>query len=88
MKTLALSKLAHLLIVLPNPPKWFTKQINTLFFKFLWNDGPDRIRRQVVTQTYAKGGLRMVDIAAYTSSLKLSWIRRVFFKVMLIGSHQ
>ena len=31
MKTLALSKLAHLLIVLPNPPKWFTKQINTLF---------------------------------------------------------
>ena len=56
IKTLALSKLAHLLIiVLPKPPKWFTKQINTLFFKFLLNDGPDRIRRQVVTHTYAEG---------------------------------
>ena len=75
IKTLALSELAHLLIVLPNPSKWFTKQKNKLFFKFLWNDGPDRIRRQVVTQTYAKGGLKMVAIAVYTSSLKLSWIR-------------
>ena len=48
------------------------------FFKFLWNVGPDGIRRQVVTQAYAKGGLKMVDIAVYTSSLKLSWIRRFF----------
>ena len=72
---MALSELAHLLIVPPNPPKWFTKQINTLFFKFLWNDGPDRIRRQVVTQAYAEGGLKMIDIGVYISSLKLSWIR-------------
>ena len=78
IKTLALSKLAHLLIVIPNLPKWFAKQINTLFFKFLWNDCPDRIRRQVVTQAYAKGGLKMIDIDVYISSLKLSSIRRFF----------
>ena len=34
IKTLVLIKLAHLLIILPNPPKWFTKQINTLFSNF------------------------------------------------------
>ena len=27
---------------------------------------------QAVTQAYAKGGLKMVDFAVYTSSLKLS----------------
>ena len=40
IKTLALTKLAHLLIVLSNPPKRFTKQITTLFLNCLWDDGP------------------------------------------------
>ena len=31
-----------------------------------------------MTQAYAKGGLYVVDIAVYISSLKLSWIRRFF----------
>ena len=44
-------------------------------FLFLWNDVSGRIRRQVVTQGYAESNLKMVDIALYTSSLKLSWIR-------------
>ena len=43
IKSLALSKFIHLFLALPNPPGELIKRLDTLFFKFLWNSGPDRI---------------------------------------------
>ena len=43
IKSLALSKLTHLLISLPNPPDNLLKSLDKLFYKFIWNSGPDAI---------------------------------------------
>ena len=45
IKSLALSKFIHLFLALPNPPGDFVKNVEKIFYKFLWNAGPDRIKR-------------------------------------------
>ena len=72
LKTLAVSKLTFLLLSLPNPPKCFLDELNTMFFKFLWQSQCDRIKRNRVVLNYNQGGLKMINIYTFCKSLKLS----------------
>ena len=77
IKSLALAKFIHLLLALPNPPGDFIKRLERLFFKFLWNAGPDRIKREVIVKDLKAGGLRMININSFIKALKITWLRRV-----------
>ena len=77
IKTLAVSKITHLLIALPNPNENIMKEIESLFFKFLWNNKPDKIKRTVLIKQYTEGGLKMIELHSFMHSLKLSWLRRL-----------
>ena len=77
IKSLLISKIVHLLTALPNPSKSALKELEKLFFNFIWGGKRDPIKRAKLTQTYANGGLRMVDITAFTNSLKLTWLKRM-----------
>ena len=77
IKSLAFSKFIHLFTALPNPPEQFVKQLEKLFYKFLWNSGPDRISRNVIIQDVKEGGLRMIKINKFIESLKVTWLRRI-----------
>jgi len=48
-----------------------------MFFKFIWNDGPDEISRVTFTQDVCNGGLRAVGVRKFIQALKVTWIRRV-----------
>ena len=37
----------------------------------------DRIKRNVLCQEYTQGGLKMINLDAFITSLKLTWIRRL-----------
>ena len=45
IKTLAISKLVHIFSTLPNPPTYLISLLEKTFFKFIWNDKPDKIKR-------------------------------------------
>ena len=77
IKSLAISKFIHLFTALPNPPEQFVKQLEKLFYKFLWNSGPDRISRNVIIHDVKEGGLRMIKINKFIESLKVTWLRRI-----------
>ena len=77
IKTLAMTKINHLLIALPSPPLNMLKDLQSMFFKFIWGGPRDRIKRKVCTKDYGDGGLRMFDIFAFNDSLKVTWIRRI-----------
>ena len=77
IKTLLISQFNHLFISLPNPSTEFISNLNSLLYKFLWNDKPDKIRRDIVIKGYGDGGLKRIDINSFIISLKLSWIRRL-----------
>ena len=66
-----------MLLALPNPPERILKEINSLFFKFIWNNSGDRIKRKITIKDYEDGGLRMIDIFNFVDALKITWIRRL-----------
>lgn len=76
VKSLALSKFTHLFLALPNPPGNLIKQLERMFYKFLWNSGPDRIKRSIIIKDMNAGGLRMINILNFIKALKISWLRR------------
>ena len=53
-----------------------------VFFKCLWNAGPDRITRKVAIKNLSLGGLRMPHIYFIIKALKISWLRRVIQQVV------
>ena len=48
-----------------------------MFYDYLWNKGPDKIKRVVETQNYIEGGFRMVDINMFMYALKITWLRKL-----------
>ena len=77
IKSLALSKLNHLFLSLPSPGKNILKQIETKFYKFIWNGKPDKVKRKTLSKHYFEGGLHMIDIETFISAIKITWIRRL-----------
>ena len=77
IKSLLLSKLVHILMALPNPSQEYIKKIENMFYKFLWNDKPDRVKRSRIVQNYSLDGLQMVDVKAFIHTLKLAWLKRL-----------
>ena len=82
IKSLLLPILNHLFISLPNPIENVVKELNTIFYEFLWN-GTAKIKRTVVVKQYFEGGLKMINIKAFVSALKATWIRRL----LRVGGH-
>ena len=78
IKTIVLSKFVHLFIALPNPPQALIKSLENTFYKFLWNQGPDRIKRIHSGKSIKAGGLGMIDLNLFILSLKIPWLRRCF----------
>ena len=76
IKSLALSKLSHVVLVCPHISPNVLEELISLSFNFLWRNKPDRIKRCDVTLPYEKGGLNMPDIKNFWDSLKMSWSRR------------
>ena len=76
IKSLLLSSLNHLFISLPNPNEKLLKDLNELFFNFIWT-GTTRIKKTVLCQEYCNGGLKMVNINAFIAALKTTWLRKI-----------
>ena len=79
VKSLLVSKLVHVLSALPDPCTDTIKKLNSVLFSFIWNNGADKIKRSVIVQSYERGGLKMVDIQSFLSSLKTSWLKRLYW---------
>ena len=77
IKSLALSKLSHVALVIPNPTKIMFKKIETIFYKFLWNGKSEKVCRADTKLPEKLGGLGMPDIEQFWLSFKFSWLRRL-----------
>ena len=75
IKSLAVSQLVYILAPLQTDHKAI-KEINVLFYKFLWDGKEDKIKRNVMINDFSEGGLKMIDIESFNKSLKSSWIKK------------
>ena len=70
-------KLVHLLSSLPSPDNNSFRQIETLFYSFIWNNKRDKIARKTKINTVENGGLKMIDIRTFDKALKISWVKKI-----------
>ena len=77
LKSLVLSKLVHLWLLLPDPPDNFVKNLQKMIFQFIWNRKRDRISRISAVKAIRDGGLGVTDVKCYIESLKLTWINKL-----------
>ena len=78
VKTLAMSKVIHIFTRVPNPPNEYILKIHIIIFSFIWKDGPDRIKRSIITKNYTEAGLKMVETLIFIKALKVPWLRSYF----------
>ena len=77
LKSLILSKVVHLWLLLPNPPDALVNDIQKSVFRFVWGNKNDKISRKVSTKSLANGGIGIPDVRKFISALKLTWIRKL-----------
>ena len=78
IKSLLLPQLLYLFSVLCiNIPKTFFKKLNYLFYKFIWNGGNDRVKRDIFCNDYEHGGLRMFDPLLFSQAQKFIWVKQL-----------
>ena len=77
IKTYVISKFNHLFLALPSPKKEFIKKLESLIFNYLWDGKPDKVKREIITNDYVHGGLKMLNLNTFISSLKITWVRRL-----------
>jgi hypothetical protein len=67
----------QILTVLPNPHVQVTKEIRDIFYKFLWDGKPDKIKRNVIINNYDEAGLKLPYIESLCKALKMSWLHKL-----------
>ena len=77
LKSLLLPKLNHLFSSLPNPPKAVIERLQKKCFNFIWQNKPDKIKRNVMMLNPEHGGIKTPNIRKIISSQKLKWLKRI-----------
>ena len=77
VKSLALSKLVHFFISLPNPPETFMREINKKLYSFIWKKKPPKIKKSTLELNIEEGGLKMVNIYKFEQTLKVKWLKKI-----------
>ena len=97
LKTLILPKILFLFSIVYVPDEML-KTIDNLFFNFLWNKKPPKIKKNTITGMIKDGGLKMVDVHKMHTAAKCIWIKRLlndskgnwkilFVKMLSINEH-
>ena len=76
LKSLILSKLIYLWILLPNPPEILIQNLQKECFDFVWDKKRDKIKRTLSIHHYKEGGINVPHISNYIKSLKLGWLKK------------
>ena len=77
LKSLILSKLVHLWLLLPNPPDAIVNEIQKCVYCFVWGRKNDKISRKVSVKSIESGGIGIPDVRRFTNALKVTWIKKV-----------
>ena len=81
VKAIALSKVTHLIQIIPNPPPAQILRLQRIINKFIWK-GPGQkkvvINQEAAEQPHSRGGLAIPNVQNFWDGLKLAWLSRLF----------
>jgi len=76
IKTFAIPKLIYPFTVFENPNIKICNNLTTEIFKFIWDNKPDKIKRDILYQKYEYGGLKLTKIDNLINTVKAGWAKR------------
>ena len=76
-KSLVSSMLTHILLSLPNPSLELLDEYEKILSCFLWGGKPAKFRKEILEYPYDMGGLQLHNLQRFSSSLKITWLRRI-----------
>ena len=76
VKSLALSKLTHILLSLPSPSPECMEKLDKMFINFIWGGKRHAVNKNIVYAPTDKGGLDMIRVKDFDQGLKLTWLRK------------
>ncbi len=76
LNTNVMSQMVYLMSVLPGPSDEINKQVTKTIYDFIWNNKPDKIKRNVMKLPKLFGGLAVPDINVKNKALKIVWVPR------------
>ena len=77
IKTFALPKLILPFTVLPNPSDKIIDDLQKTIFSFIWDEKPDKIKRDQLYLSKENGGLNLTNIQSFINAIKTSWVKRL-----------
>ena len=75
LKSLVLPQILQLAYVFPLHES-LLKDLENLFFDFVWNKGKHLVSKQTLFQNYAMGGFKMLSIIDMVKCAKIMWVKR------------
>ena len=81
VKSLALSKITHLVQIIPNPPAPMILQLQRIINNFVWKGSKQKkvvINKDKAELPENKGGLAVPNLQIFWDALKLAWLPRLF----------
>ena len=79
LRSQALPLILYPASVLYTPPE-VIKEIDQIFFDFIWPNKKHHVKKKVLIQSIEDGGLKMPDIETTIKAIKLTWIKRLITK--------
>ena len=79
VKSLALSKITHLIQVIPNPEPSSIQHLQRLINNFIWKGNAQKkivVSKEAAELPCNKGGLAVPNLNNFWDSLKLAWVTR------------
>ena len=79
--TMGLSKLTHVVQVVPNPPRQVIQDLQKAINHFVWEGGYQKkhvVNEARSQQPLARGGLAVPNVEQFWEGLKCTWIHRLF----------
>ena len=83
LKSLVLSKITHLWLLLPNPPDNYIDELQKSVYYFVWNKKRDKINRKTAATNLTAGGIGIPDVRRQIQALKVTWIKR-----LMVSNHK
>ena len=77
IKTFALPKLIYPLTNLHNPSQETITDLKRTMNKFIWNSKVNKVSHNTAIKEYEEGGIKMIDIESFLTSIKASWVKRL-----------
>lgn len=78
IKSFFISKLVYLFSVLQNLRTQFFKDVEILLYKFYLAQKAQQSKTKCFSSAKCKGGLNMIDVRSFATSLKCEWVKLYF----------